>query len=221
MNVFDVGRRSPSRRSCRCSRRRSGCSCAGSGTELFDVDGNRYLDFLSGIAVTSLGHANPAVAAAISAQAGELLHVSNFFANPQATAAAVAVDELLARSHRAPRAGVLHQQRRRGDRVRDQARPQARRPRPPHRRQRLRQLPRPHARRPGGDRAAEPSTSRSSRCPRASATSPGATSTRSRRRSTARSPPCSSSRSWARAACTRRRPATWRRSAASATRPGR
>jgi predicted acetylornithine/succinylornithine family transaminase len=68
----------------------------GRGTELFDVDGDRYLDFLSGIAVTSLGHANPAVAAAISAQASELLHVSNFFANPQATAAAVAVDELLA-----------------------------------------------------------------------------------------------------------------------------
>ena len=68
----------------------------GRGTELFDVDGRRYLDFLSGIAVTSLGHANPAVTAAISAQAGELLHVSNYFANPQATAAAVAVDELLA-----------------------------------------------------------------------------------------------------------------------------
>jgi acetylornithine/N-succinyldiaminopimelate aminotransferase len=68
----------------------------GRGTELFDVDGGRYLDFLSGIAVTSLGHANPAVAAAISAQAAELLHVSNYFANPQATAAAVAVDELLA-----------------------------------------------------------------------------------------------------------------------------
>src|SRR5262245_47156841 len=68
----------------------------GRGTELFDVDGNRYLDFLSGIAVTSLGHANPAVAAAISAQANELLHVSNFFANPQAVAAAVAVDALLA-----------------------------------------------------------------------------------------------------------------------------
>ncbi len=68
----------------------------GRGTELFDIDGRRYLDFLSGIAVTSLGHANPAVAAAISAQAAELLHVSNYFANPQATAAAVAVDELLA-----------------------------------------------------------------------------------------------------------------------------
>ena len=68
----------------------------GSGTELFDIDGNRYLDFLSGLAVTSLGHANPAVAAAISAQASELLHVSNFFANPPAVAAAVAVNELLA-----------------------------------------------------------------------------------------------------------------------------
>ena len=68
----------------------------GRGTELFDIEGRRYLDFLSGIAVTSLGHANPAVAAAISAQAAELLHVSNYFANPQATAAAVAVDELLA-----------------------------------------------------------------------------------------------------------------------------
>src|SRR6266508_6076318 len=68
----------------------------GSGTELFDIDGNRYLDFLSGIAVTSLGHANPVVAAAIAAQASELLHVSNFFANPPAIAAAVAVNELLA-----------------------------------------------------------------------------------------------------------------------------
>ena len=34
----------------------------GSGTELFDRDGNRYLDFLCGLAVTSLGHAHPAVA---------------------------------------------------------------------------------------------------------------------------------------------------------------
>ena len=67
----------------------------GQGTELYDIDGRRYLDFLSGIAVTSLGHANPAVASAISAQAGELLHVSNYFANPQAIAAAVAVDELV------------------------------------------------------------------------------------------------------------------------------
>lgn len=67
----------------------------GQGTELWDTDGKRYLDFLSGIAVTSLGHANPVIADAISRQAATLLHVSNFFANPQATAAAVKVNELL------------------------------------------------------------------------------------------------------------------------------
>ena len=67
----------------------------GSGTELWDADGKRYLDFLSGIAVTSLGHAHPAVAEAIADQAKTLLHVSNFFANPVATRAAVEVDGLL------------------------------------------------------------------------------------------------------------------------------
>jgi predicted acetylornithine/succinylornithine family transaminase len=67
----------------------------GRGTEVWDTDGVRYLDFLSGIAVVSLGHANPVVAEAISRQARTLLHVSNFFTNPQATAAAVKVNELL------------------------------------------------------------------------------------------------------------------------------
>jgi predicted acetylornithine/succinylornithine family transaminase len=67
----------------------------GSGTELFDVEGNRYLDFLCGIAVTSLGHSHPAVADAIAHQARTLMHVSNFFANPVATRAAVLIDELL------------------------------------------------------------------------------------------------------------------------------
>lgn len=67
----------------------------GSGTEVWDTDGKRYLDFLSGIAVTSLGHANPVIAEAISHQASTLLHVSNFFTNPPATAAAVKVNELL------------------------------------------------------------------------------------------------------------------------------
>jgi len=67
----------------------------GSGTEVWDTDGKRYLDFLSGIAVVSLGHANPVIADAISRQANTLLHVSNFFTNPQATAAAIKVNELL------------------------------------------------------------------------------------------------------------------------------
>ena len=68
----------------------------GSGTELWDVDGKRYLDFLGGLAVIGLGHANPVVAEAIAAQAKVLLHVSNLFANPVATRAAIEVDRLLA-----------------------------------------------------------------------------------------------------------------------------
>ena len=67
----------------------------GEGTELWDVDGKRYLDFLCGLAVTSLGHSNPAVTRAITEQAGRLLHVSNFFTNDAATAAAVALRDLL------------------------------------------------------------------------------------------------------------------------------
>ena len=67
----------------------------GLGTELWDVDGKRYLDFLCGIAVTSLGHSNPVVTAALAEQAATLMHVSNFFANPVATETAVLVDMLL------------------------------------------------------------------------------------------------------------------------------
>lgn len=67
----------------------------GSGTEVFATDGTRYLDFLAGIAVVSLGHSNPVIADAISEQARKLVHVSNFFANPVATAAAMSVDALL------------------------------------------------------------------------------------------------------------------------------
>ncbi len=68
----------------------------GEGTQLFDVDGRRYLDFLAGIAVVSLGHANPVIAEAIAAQAHRLVHVSNFFANPVATEAATKINALLA-----------------------------------------------------------------------------------------------------------------------------
>lgn len=51
----------------------------GEGSWLVDADGNRYLDFLTGLAVTSLGHANPAVAAAVNKQMSSLVHVSNLF----------------------------------------------------------------------------------------------------------------------------------------------
>ena len=67
----------------------------GRGTELWDTDGKRYLDFLAGIAVVSIGHANPTVAEAVGDQLDRLLHVSNFFANPVATEAAVRINDLL------------------------------------------------------------------------------------------------------------------------------
>ncbi len=53
----------------------------GDGTELWDTEGRRYLDFLSGLAVVSLGHAHPDVADAIAEQARTLLHVSNLYYN--------------------------------------------------------------------------------------------------------------------------------------------
>ncbi len=127
----------------------------GRGTELFDVDGQRYLDFLSGIAVTSLGHANPAVAAAISAQAVRTAPRQQLLRQPAGDRRGGRRRRIAGRSHRTTGTSVLRQQRRRGDRVRHQAGPQARRAWTPHRRQRLRQLPRPHARRPRGNRSAE------------------------------------------------------------------
>jgi len=51
----------------------------GAGCRLYDADGKEYLDFLSGIAVTALGHCHPAVTEAIRRQAEEYLHVSNLF----------------------------------------------------------------------------------------------------------------------------------------------
>lgn len=67
----------------------------GKGTELWASDGKRYLDFLSGIAVVSLGHCNPAVSDAIADQARTLMHVSNFFSNPVATEAAMKINTLM------------------------------------------------------------------------------------------------------------------------------
>ena len=67
----------------------------GRGTELWDSDGKRYLDFLCGLAVTSLGHAHPAVADALDHQARTLLHVSNLFANDVAPRVASQIDDLL------------------------------------------------------------------------------------------------------------------------------
>jgi len=51
----------------------------GTGAYLYDADGNRYLDFFCGLAVTSLGHGHPRVVRAIREQAEKLTHVSNVF----------------------------------------------------------------------------------------------------------------------------------------------
>ena len=55
----------------------------GEGAQLFDLQGRRYIDGLSGIAVTNLGHCHPAVTQAINDQAATLVHTSNLFAIPQ------------------------------------------------------------------------------------------------------------------------------------------
>ncbi|MBP2436110.1 acetylornithine transaminase [Microbacterium amylolyticum] len=55
----------------------------GSGSVIYDADGNRYLDFLGGIATNCLGHAHPVLAEAIAEQATKLVHVSNYFTTPQ------------------------------------------------------------------------------------------------------------------------------------------
>jgi acetylornithine/N-succinyldiaminopimelate aminotransferase len=67
----------------------------GAGTELWDRDGKRYLDFLTGLAVVSLGHAHPEVAEAISAQANTLVHVSNLFGSEPGWQVAETLDRLL------------------------------------------------------------------------------------------------------------------------------
>ncbi|MGM8227384.1 acetylornithine transaminase [Cellvibrio sp. ARAG 10.3] len=55
----------------------------GAGSRVWDDQGKSYLDAISGIAVCGLGHAHPAVTAAISQQAATLLHVSNLYNIPQ------------------------------------------------------------------------------------------------------------------------------------------
>ncbi len=58
-------------------------AASGEGCWLTDIDGKRYLDFLAGVAVNSLGHCHPKVVAALQEQAGKLLHCSNYYHIPQ------------------------------------------------------------------------------------------------------------------------------------------
>ena len=209
-------------RSCRPTGRRSQF-VRGEGTRLWDADGNEYLDFLTGLAVCSLGHSHPAVAEALS-RAGP---------DPPARLEPLRQPSS-ARRWRHPRPAARHAGWADGWST---AGPGRSSPTP---------APRPtsapsswpgkwggrgrhvvvsalgsfHGRtlatlarhRPAGQ-----ARGRSSRCPRASATWRGTTSTPSRRPSTRPSPPCCSSRSRARAASTRPPPSTSRASGGSAT----
>lgn len=69
----------------------------GEGSELWDIDGNRYIDWLAGIAVCSLGHSHPDVAAAIAQQASKLLHVSNVFATEHQGPISIMLSEMIGR----------------------------------------------------------------------------------------------------------------------------
>lgn len=67
----------------------------GEGTRVWDADGNELLDFLTGLAVCSLGHSHPVVADAVADQARTLLHVSNLYGNEVGPQVAATLDRLL------------------------------------------------------------------------------------------------------------------------------
>jgi acetylornithine aminotransferase len=67
----------------------------GAGNKVIDSQGNQYLDFLGGIATNILGHAHPAIIAAVTKQISELTHVSNFYAHPPGLALAAELQSLV------------------------------------------------------------------------------------------------------------------------------
>lgn len=67
----------------------------GEGCTVWDADGRAYLDLIAGIAVSSLGHAHPAVIAAVSKQVATIAHTSNLFVNEPAVALADKLVHLL------------------------------------------------------------------------------------------------------------------------------
>jgi acetylornithine aminotransferase/acetylornithine/N-succinyldiaminopimelate aminotransferase len=86
--TFDCIRTEDSRYVLQTYKRQPVAFVRGSGPRLYDVDGREYLDFISGIGVTSLGHAHPGLTAVIAEQAATLLHTSNLYYHPfQAEAA--------------------------------------------------------------------------------------------------------------------------------------
>lgn len=66
----------------------------GKGCEVWDVDGNRFLDFMAGIAVLSTGHAHPKVVKAIQEQAEKFIHISSDFYHEKWIQLAEKLDEI-------------------------------------------------------------------------------------------------------------------------------
>jgi acetylornithine/N-succinyldiaminopimelate aminotransferase len=66
----------------------------GRGAEVWDVEGNHYIDLLAGIATNLLGHAHPEVVAAVGEQISKLGHVSNFFAHQPGLSLAERLSEM-------------------------------------------------------------------------------------------------------------------------------
>jgi len=66
----------------------------GEGSYLWDSDGKKYLDFVSGIAVTALGHCHPAMVKALKEQSEKLFHTSNLYYNDQAPFLAQTLSEM-------------------------------------------------------------------------------------------------------------------------------
>ena len=79
----------------------------GEGSTVWDVDGNRYLDLLGGIAVNALGHAHPAIVEAVTTQLQTLGHVSNFFISEPQVRLAEKLLELLGPGPRAANGRVF------------------------------------------------------------------------------------------------------------------
>ena len=74
--------------------RQSICFIKGNGCYLWDAFGKKYLDFLSGIAVNSLGYSHPVLVNAICEQAREIIHISNlYYILPQVELAKALIDE--------------------------------------------------------------------------------------------------------------------------------
>jgi acetylornithine/N-succinyldiaminopimelate aminotransferase len=67
----------------------------GAGTMLYDAAGREYLDFITGLAVVSLGHSHPEVAEAVATQARTLSHVSNLYGNTIGPEVALTIDRLI------------------------------------------------------------------------------------------------------------------------------